>query len=249
MEGVQGVTNTDRMADVSDLLAAAPRILVLTGAGMSAESGIPTFRGSGERWRGKHFSELASLDAFSQNPREIWEWYLYRRNIVATCSPHAGHHALAAWMNAREGITLTTQNVDDLHEQVGSEVIRLHGSLWRNRCLECGMEREDRSLAYPSLPISPCCGMIERPAIVWFQEQVPFAAFDATLLAAIAADAILVIGTSGAVSPTAAFLHRARANGTRIIDINPEGSHVPATISLRGTAAVLLPVILQARRS
>jgi NAD-dependent deacetylase len=91
--------------------------------------------------------------------------------------------------------------------------------------------------------------MIERPAIVWFQEQVPFAAFDATLLAAIAADAILVIGTSGAVSPTAAFLHRARANGTRIIDINPEGSHVPATISLRGTAAVLLPVILQARRS
>lgn len=232
--------------DAADILRRAPRVLVLTGAGISAESGVPTFRGAGERWRDKHFSELANPEAFARDPREIWDWYLYRRSVVARCVPNAAHDALARWIATRDGVTLVTQNVDGLHERAGSDPVRLHGSLWRNRCTACGVERAETALDYHELPTSPCCGAPERPAIVWFGERIPFDAFHAGLLAAVEAHAVLVVGTSGTVHPASSFIHRARANRSPIVEINPEYSAVPATHRLRGNAAEILPLLVGA---
>lgn len=232
--------------DAAKILKNASRVLVLTGAGISAESGVPTFRGAGERWRDKHFSELATPEAFARDPREIWDWYLYRRSIVARCAPNAAHRALAQWIAARDGVTLVTQNVDGLHERAGSDPVRLHGSLWRNRCTACGAERTETSLEYPEFPSSPCCGASERPAIVWFGERIPFDAFHAGLLAAVESEAVLVIGTTGIVHPASSFIHRARANRSPIVEINPEHSAVPATHRLRGRAAEILPLLVGA---
>ncbi len=242
------------------LLRDAKDVLIITGAGISAESGVPTFRGSGERWRNRHFSELASLRAFEQDPRLIWEWYLYRRSLVAACEPNAAHLAIADWAKSRRGVELATQNVDGLHERAGFvQPFNLHGSLWRNACLACMREREDDSLAFDAkdgLPRSPCHGYVERPAIVWFGEMLPKEEADQARAAAVMADVILVIGTSGLV-PTAERLidcakaARAISNpfGTPsplvVIEVNLEPSHVPCDIRLQGRAGDILPRLLE----
>jgi len=238
----------DPVSEVRSVLAAAKRILVLTGAGISAESGVPTFRGEGGYWRNKSFEELANPAAFAEDPRLVWEWYLMRRQTVAKCQPNAAHRALARWTEIARwtrDVNLYTQNVDGLHEAADHPgVERLHGSLWHNRCTKCGQEREDRSLSYKRLPVSTCCGALERPAIVWFGEELPTKAVAKAFLTSLACEAVLVIGTSGLVMPAAGFVSRARERGAVVIDVNPEDDAVPAHIKLRGPAATLIPAVL-----
>jgi NAD-dependent deacetylase len=234
----------DPLDEARSVLSAAQEIMVLTGAGISAESGVPTFRGEGGYWRNKSYEELASPQAFAQDPRLVWEWYLMRRQTVAACRPNRAHAALADWAAWRQGVTLLTQNVDGLHEIAGSAVVRLHGSLWVNRCVACGMERDDRRTAFEGLPMSPCCGALERPAIVWFGESLPREAVIAGFTAAFQAQAVLVVGTSGVVMPAAELVKEAANNQAIVIDVNTEDDAVPAHIKLRGSAADILPRLL-----
>lgn len=238
--------NADVIQTARKILADAERVLVITGAGMSADSGVPTFRGEGERWRDRHFTELATPEAFRADPRLIWEWYLYRRGVVATCAPHEGHRHLAEWAKAHPGVTLVTQNVDGLHEQAGHpNVHRIHGSLWHNQCTGCGRVREERSLAYEeNFPLSPCCGILERPAIVWFGETLAVDARRAGTAASVEAQAVLVVGTSGIVSTADLLVSRARQARACIIDVNVDDSLVAADMVVRGRACDILPQIL-----
>jgi len=231
-------------------------LLVLTGAGISAESGVPVFRGSGGYWRNRHFSELANSESFENDPRTVWDWYLERRGTVRLCSPNAAHVALAAWSKrpARDGSprgVLVTQNVDGLHERAGHEgVVRFHGSLWRNRCSACVREREDDALAYHDLPVSPCCGALERPAVVWFGESIPPEALDASFEAVNRADAVLVIGTAGVVYPAAAIVESMSAKGAAIVEVNPDDDYgigdqgAFGGLWLRAAAGAVVPELL-----
>ena len=226
------------------LLGAARFVLVLTGAGVSAESGVPTFRGAGGYWRNRSFQELATPEAFARDPRLVWDWYLERRRTIRACEPNAAHRALAAWSRRGAGL-LVTQNVDDLHERAGQrEVVHVHGSLWRNRCTRCGTERADDALEHAALPRSPCCGAPERPGMVWFGESLPAAALDAALDAARRADAVLVVGTSGVVHPAAGFVEVARRQGARVVDVNPAATEITADVALRMPAGEALPLLL-----
>lgn len=223
------------------------KILVITGAGISAESGVPTFRGTGETWQGRHFTELANPLMFAAEPRLIWDWYLYRRNIVTARGPNPAHVAIAERARRVPGsITLVTMNVDDLHEQAGypGHVTHYHGSLWHNRCTACGLEREERSLAYADLPLSPCCGALERPAIVWFDESVSTEAFCRTQIGLMNADVVLIVGTSGAVWTAVQYAGLAMSRGILTIMVNLEKTRVPSHYFLQGKAGEVLPELL-----
>lgn len=221
-------------------------VVIVTGAGMSAESGVPTFRGPGVTWEGHEAQALANADAFERDPRLVWGWYMHRRRIVAQARPHAGHEALASWMNKKSSAFLITQNVDDLHERTGVRALHVHGSLWRNRCSACGREREDHSLELmKDLPCSPCCRAIERPAIVWFGESLGAEIHAQIAEAFWTAKFVLVIGTSGIVAPMNEIIQSAYTNlGKPIIDLNLEGSAFQDAISVRGGAKDLLPWLL-----
>ncbi|MFA5186199.1 MAG: NAD-dependent deacylase [Patescibacteria group bacterium] len=238
----------DPIVEARAVLASAKRILILTGAGISAESGVPTFRGEGGYWRNKSFEELASPVTFKRDPRLVWDWYLMRRQTVSGCRPNAAHRAMADWSEIARwtrDVQLITQNVDGLHESAGhTDVIRLHGSLWRNQCTKCGQEREEKSLNYERLPVSPCCGALERPAIVWFGEALPIKPMAMAYRTCLACEAVLVVGTSGIVMPAASLVSRAKERGSIVIDVNPEDDAVSAHIKLRGPAATLVPAIL-----
>ena len=235
----------DPVAAARALLHEAERVLVITGAGMSAESGVPTFRGEGEKWRDRHFTDLATPEAFAAEPRLIWDWYLYRRNVVVACKPHAGHQRLAEWATSRSGTTLVTQNVDGLHEDAGHpNVQRIHGSLWHNRCTACGLEREDRSLIYEALPLSPCCNAPERPAIVWFGERLASKASQVAVSASVHAQVVLVVGTSGIVSTAGSFVRLARQVNARVLEVNPARSELFADLWLPGGARQMLTEVL-----
>ena len=224
----------DLLQTVADRLRVAPRITMMTGAGVSAASGVPTFRGDGGLWRSFRPEELATPDAFARDPRLVWEWYDWRRGLIANCSPNAAHEVLARW-SARPGATLITQNVDGLHERSGSRnVIRFHGSIWRLRCWdECGrVEWEDRTVPMTPLP-PPCpeCGGLARPAVVWFGEAIAprvLAACDAAL----ACDVFLSIGTSSVVYPAAGLVHAARRRGAFTVEINPEATEAASAVDL-----------------
>jgi NAD-dependent deacetylase len=235
---------SDPLDTARALVAGSRFLLVLTGAGVSAESGVPTFRGAGGYWRNRSFQELATPEAFARDPRLVWDWYLERRRTIQACEPNPAHRALAAWSARGRGL-LVTQNVDDLHERAGHRgVVHVHGSLWRNRCTRCGAERPEESLEYPELPRSPCCGAAERPAVVWFGEELPAAAVEAALDGARHADVTLVVGTSGVVYPAAGFIEIARRHGARVVDVNPDPGEVAADVSLRLPAGEAVPQIL-----
>ena len=226
------------------LIAACKRLAVLTGAGISAESGIPTFRGTGGLWRNFRAEELATPGAFAREPKLVWEWYDWRRAVVAEAQPNAGHRALVSLAGRVPGFTLITQNVDGLHERAGSEnVLRLHGSIWITRCLECGTEREDRSVPLPDLPPKCECGGLLRPGVVWFGEGLPTEVWQNAEQAARNADVFLVVGTSAVVYPAASLVPLAARAGAKVIEINPDETPVSASVthSLRGPAGEILP--------
>ena len=241
-------------------LAAARRVVVFTGAGISAESGVPTFRGPGGLWKQYRPDQLATPDAFARDPALVWEWYRWRRGLVAQCEPNAAHTALAAWMRRRDSVTLITQNVDDLHERAGTpELIKLHGSLFVDRCVRCdysdARHREDTGTAAqrhgndspePAIPSCPECKALLRPGVVWFGEMLPPEELAAAFGAAARADACLVIGTSGAVYPAAGIVHTAREAGATVIVVDPGDTEYDAVADIRltGPAGELVPPLL-----
>jgi NAD-dependent deacetylase len=220
---------------------------VLTGAGISAESGLPTFRGAGGLWRSFRAEDLATPQAFARDPHLVWEWYDWRRSVHAKCAPNAGHRALAALESRDLTFTLITQNVDNLHEQAGNKnMVHLHGSLWRVRCTRCAREEVNMQVPLDPLPPVCACGRMQRPGVVWFGEPLPEAELRAAVAAAQAADVFLVIGTSSLVYPAAALPRVALEHGARVIEVNLDATDLSAVahVSLRGKAGEILPQLI-----
>ena len=230
----------------------ARRIVVLTGAGVSAESGVPIFRGAGGLWRQFRPEDLATPEAFARQPALVWEWYLWRREKIAGAQPNPGHQAIAALQRDRSGVTLLTQNVDGLHERAGSpRPLELHGNLWRVRCQRaCGIVGCDDGSAAPRRELKCACGAWLRPDVVWFGESLDAAVLEAATEAIEAADVVLVVGTSSVVYPVAALPHLARRRAARVVEINvdetPLTAHAHAV--LRGAASEVLPALVRASR-
>lgn len=232
----------------------AERIVVVTGAGVSAESGVPTFRGPDGLWKSHRPEELATPGAFGRDPRLVWEWYQWRRDLVGGCSPNAGHRAIAGLQASRPGVTLVTQNVDGLHARAAREagasdadILELHGSLFRVRCAVCAwkagrLEPVDAS-SEASLPRCPECDARVRPDVVWFGEPLDGEILRAAFAAARHADVCLVAGTSAVVQPAASVPLATVEGGGVVIEVNPEETPLSrvADVGLRGAAGELLP--------
>jgi len=236
---------TAQLLHARELLRKSSRIAVLTGAGISAESGIPTFRGAGGLWKNFRPEELATPEAYDRDPQTVWEWYLWRRELIARAQPNAGHHALVALENRAPNFTLITQNVDGLHDRAGSRrILKVHGDIWLNRCRTCGRE----IVELPSQPLPRCtCGGLLRPGVVWFGEPLPQDVWREAEHAASRADAFLVVGTSALVYPAAGLISLAQQNGASVIEVNLEQTGFSDTVdlSLRGPAGEILPAIIQ----
>ncbi len=233
--------------DAARRIAAAQRILVLTGAGVSAESGVPTFRGPEGLWRRHRPEDLATPEAFANDPSLVWEWYAWRRGVIAPLRPNAAHEAIARLEARVPTFLLATQNVDGLHAAAGSRrLVELHGSLWRVRCTACGSEGEDRRVPLPELPPLCACGGLLRPGVVWFGESLPEPALETALAAGEAAEVVLVVGTSSVVYPAAAIAPAARARGAFVVEVNPDETPLTrlAHASFRGPAVRIVPALV-----
>jgi NAD-dependent SIR2 family protein deacetylase len=242
------------VTDLARRITGATRLTVLTGAGVSAASGVPTFRGAGGLWRQYRAEDLATPGAFYRNPQLVWEWYASRRAIVAGCEPNAAHQVLAEWSRRRH-CTVITQNVDDLHLRAGTErLIRLHGSLWELRCSgrshdgadatagACDARWRDERVPLDALPRCPQCGALARPAVVWFGEALDERDLEAAL-AATRCDLFVTVGTSALVYPAAGLLHEARRAGAMTAEINAEPTSASALVdvTIAGGAEDILP--------
>lgn len=226
----------------------AKSVAVLTGAGISAESGIPTFRGNEGLWKQFRPEDLANFDAFIANPTLVWEWYQFRRQVVDKAIPNAGHRALAAWEAKVADFTLTTQNVDGLHARAGSRnLIELHGNLNRDRCIDCGqIFGREIELNGEALPLCACGGQL-RPDVVWFGELLPEDAMDRSVEAAWRCDIFLSVGTSAVVQPAASLPTAAKRHGAVLIEVNPEPTPLSsyATYTLYAPAGEALPALVE----
>ncbi len=235
------------MTDVRDRIAQAASIFVLTGSGISAESGLPTFRGVGGLWRTHRVEELASPQGFARDPELVWSWYNERMQAHRAAQPSAAHTALAQLEAQHADFTLATQNVDSLHRRAGSQnVIELHGHLREARCTRCTARRAlDAPL--PADEIEHGCGGMWRPDIVWFGEPLPPQAWTCAVEAARRADLMLVIGTSAVVYPAAALASR-YAPQAYIIEINPDETALSEHVDLaiRSRASEVLPELVRA---
>jgi NAD-dependent deacetylase len=234
------------LGEARRLLAGARSVAVLTGAGVSAESGLATFRGSEGLWRRHRPEDLATPEAFARDPRLVWAWYEERRRAAAAARPNPAHEALAALEHRFPEFTLITQNVDGLHARAGSRrVLEIHGCLWRTRCCSCGEVREDRRVPFPALPPRCACEGVLRPDVVWFGEALPFELLSGAFRAVDACDVLIVAGTSGAVQPAGSMGHRALARGAAVIEVNLERTPLSgeATVFLEGRAGEILPAL------
>ena len=243
------------------LLGAKQHICILTGAGISAESGIPTFRDKQTGlWENYGAEDLATPEAFTRDPKLVWSWYQWRRQVVADKKPNPAHEALAQWQyysqSTGQHLTLITQNVDDLHEQTGSTATHLHGHLWRNRCSQCetsyqkqcrGSYSSADTMDYSDALIScPHCDGYIRPDIVWFGEALPVEAWETAEKAAAHCNVFISIGTSSLVYPAAGLAQLAKDNGAKIIEINPNPTpNTIVDITLAEKAGMVMPLLIQ----
>lgn len=239
---------TSKISEARTFLRGAERIAVLTGAGISAESGVPTFRGPQGLWKQFRPEDLATPGAFARDPELVWEWYDWRRGIIAHIQPNRGHMALAELERRASQFTLVTQNVDGLHRQAGSRsVFEIHGSIWKLRCVSCSREWIDRSVPLNIPPRCECGGMA-RPGVVWFGENLAPEIWNAAEKAVQSCDLLLVVGTSAVVYPAAGLVPLARSAGAKIIEINVEGTAMSALVdcALVGRAGETLPQLVTA---
>jgi len=221
-------------------LKSAQRVVALTGAGISAESGLPTFRGNGGLWKKYKAEDLASIEGFLQKPDVVWEWYEYRRSIYAQAKPNAGHLALAEFEKIFPGFTLITQNTDGLHRMAGNEnILELHGSLRRNRCHSCGKLYPEKVEQNGKIPPRCACGGMLRPDVVWFGEPLSPFVLDKALEVSSRAEVFFSIGTSALVQPAATLPLLARRKGAALVEINIEETPLTsqADFFLRGTSS------------
>ncbi len=232
------------------LLSGRGPVLVLTGAGVSKESGIATFRDAGGVWEGIDPLRVATPRAFAADPEFVWRFYDARRSQAAQAQPNPAHRAIAALEATGRPFLLATQNVDGLHERAGSSsLVRLHGSLWVLRCTSEGTEHEDlRPKLEPLPPRCTACGAMLRPGVVWFEEGLPMIEFGRAERAAREAELVLVVGTSSSVYPAASLQTVAIQSGAYVVEINRERTPFSADASERlpGPAGVVLPALLQA---
>jgi len=231
-------------------LRTASRAAALTGAGISAESGIPTFRGAGGLWRNFRPEDLATPEAFARDPKTVWEWYDWRRGLIRDAKPNLGHYALAQLERRMGGrFVLITQNVDGLHNRAGSErVLKLHGDIWWTLCTACGDVRSDFRVPLPELPPRcAACGGLLRPGVVWFSEPLPARTWEQAEEAARTCDLLIVAGTSAVVYPAASLAPLAKRHGARIIEINTEATPLSgeADLCLKGPSGEILPQIIE----
>lgn len=226
------------VADIVAALRAARSLCVLTGAGMSAESGVATFRDAHGLWSKFNPEELATPEAFRRDPVKVWEWYRARRAQLRAVEPHEGHRVLARWESRIADFTLVTQNVDGLHQRAGSrKIVCLHGRLDVARCTACTVQVVGLDDLGPD-PRCAACGARLRPGVVWFNELLPPDALSAATTAAAHCDVMVVVGTSGVVQPAASLPLDARAHGATVIEINPNATAISddATICYRATS-------------
>lgn len=226
----------------------ARKVAVLTGAGISAESGVPTFRGEEGLWKKFRAEELATVDAFMSNPELVWEWYLWRRQLMSDVTPNPGHLALAEMEKLFDDFTLITQNVDGLHRQAGSEkIFELHGNISLNKCFSCDRSYEGEiDIKSGGLPYCECGGRI-RPDVVWFGEMLPAGAINGAFAASERAELFFSVGTSALVHPAASLPLTARQSGACLVEVNLEPTPLSgvADFAFHGKAGEILPEIVR----
>ena len=245
--------NPSLSSRLQSVLARAGQIVAFTGAGISAESGVPTFRGADGIWKKMRPEELASMNGFLANPALVWEWYQHRRTIIHTVRPNAGHEALVAMEALFGRVTVVTQNIDNLHRRAGSSsVIELHGNIERNYCLGCGEQYGGETVPLADrIPTCPRCGGLIRPDVVWFGEMLPEDAWEEAVRACGSADLLISVGTSGVVYPAASLPVAAKHAGAFLLEVNPEPTSLTplADEYLCGPAGSILPLLVdQIRR-
>ena len=234
----------EKLKEIFSSLTLAAKIVALTGAGVSAESGVPTFRGKDGLWQNYQAEDLATAEAFRQNPKLVWQWYSWRREMIGQAKPNAGHYALAELEKIFPNFILITQNIDNLHQRAGSKkVIELHGNIFRARCL-----KENQVIPLEQIEKMPprcSCGMILRPDVVWFGENLPPEIMVLAAQAASEAEFFLVIGTSALVYPAAGLPLLARQNGAVLIEINPQKTPIShLAYQIGENSAAFLPELL-----
>lgn len=235
------------IASVGQRLKAAISVVVLTGAGISAESGIPTFRDPGGLWQQYRPEDLATPEAFRRDPQLVWEWYDWRRQKIAAASPNPGHYALAQMEKIFSDFLLITQNIDGLHRTAGNRnLIELHGCIWQVRCLAEGTVLENREVPLKVLPPYCVCGSLLRPDVVWFGEPLSVETQAQAFAATGGTDAFLTIGTSALVQPAASLPLMAKDRGALVVEINPVPTPITPFVDnhLEGQAGRILPQIL-----
>jgi len=235
--------------ELLDKIRNAGSVTVLTGAGISAESGVPTFRGEEGLWKKFRPEELATVEAFMRNPELVWEWYHHRLEILSTVRPNPGHLALAELEERYPDFTLITQNIDGLHRRAGSRhILELHGNIRRNRCLECGRRYQDIDLPQkPSVPLCRCGGKI-RPDVVWFGESLPGETLEQAFLASSRCQVFFSVGTSAVVYPAASLPIVALQGGAYVVEINIEPTDLSSQAHqfIQGPSGEVLPLLLKA---
>lgn len=228
-------------------MSEAQSVLVLTGAGVSAESGVPTFRGGGNTavWKGMPFDVISSAGMLQRDLPAVWEWFNYRRNLLTALQPNAAHRTIAGWQDLFSDLSLVTQNIDGLHQAAGSrDVIELHGSIWRGRCFECEARYDLKDIRMDDeVPSCFDCGGNLRPDVVLFGEMLPPGAFERAADAAQRCDVCFIVGTSAVVYPAASIPEIARANGAYLVEVNPEVTPLSNLCDevLTGKAGEMLP--------
>lgn len=247
-KNIEILENLKMFEKMIELLSKAKRVAVLTGAGVSAESGIATFRDPDGLWSKFNPAELASMQGFLSNPELVWEWYNYRRQIIASTKPNAGHYALAEMQKLYPHFSLATQNVDKLHHQAGStDVLELHGNIIDNYCVKCKTPfTESFDLADKNVPKCKVCSGNIRPAVVWFGEMLPEDALEAAAEAAETSEVYFTIGTSAEVYPAANLPIIAKRAGAFVVEINPNSTAISSKVDLRiaEPSAIALPKII-----
>ncbi len=239
--------NDDKLDSLTEVLAQARRVAVLTGAGISAESGVPTFRGKDGLWKQYRAETLATPEAFERDPALVWEWYDWRRGIIAPAVPNSGHRVLAGWQDLFEDVAVITQNVDGLHEKGGSRnVVELHGNIWKVRCTRDDTVSESRLTPMPEIPPRcPDCGALLRPHIVWFGEALDASLLERAFVLSKTCQVMFVVGTSAVVQPAASLPVAAGRAGAKVVEINLEPTPLTpgADFFFPGKAGDILPLI------
>ncbi len=235
-------TKRGKMPTINQKLKEAKFVIVLTGAGVSAESGIPTFRGEDGLWKNFRAEDLATPEAFARNPKFVWEWYQYRRDIIRKAEPNNAHYTIAKIEKLVPKFLLITQNIDNLHTKAGAKnIIELHGNIFRNRCNRCGKNYGE--ISDPTPPTCQCGGLL-RPDVVWFGESIP--QIEEAFQKSSECDFVLVVGTSGLVEPAASLPFIAKSSGAFVVEVNLDRTPISeiADESLFGKAGELLSSLM-----